>query len=619
MAEGGLVEGIFGGEAEEREDDGGLAGADAVAVAVAMDAARHDPELAREAAEYLAKQGRLTELQLHHFDTERRLAIEAARRKRFADRIRNGLLAGAALVGLGVIGALAYETWSALHDQDLVVESFSVPPDLGAKGLTGPVVGAQVRDRLNALQDETQSLEDSERASNEPGNPIRMEIPETGVSLGEIGRWLRQRFGHETRVAGEVYHVTDASGAPALALTVRAGNEPGVQVVQPDAAFDQLVQAGAEKVYAATSPRRFAQWLIQHGRAADARELLQGLAARGPLAQRAGAEAFLSSAQLALSNEDALAHASEAARLEPSNPNSQSALLAAEARLGHTEAAYQAGLKLLKLPPQSGLSREGRWVMNNQHRHNVDTLIGDYGDAVRNAEEAAVAQAANPGEPSRQLALAMDHGFLHELGPLQRFVREGYTHVDVARPEPAYLRAKLLLDRLQHDWASVLADRDRLRAVDPKDLLARGDAELSQAEALVRLGRREEANAAIEATPLDCYPCLRARGRVAALEGDRAGADRWFAEALRQAPDLPFAETDWGDALLAEGRAPEAAAKYASAHAKGPRYADALKGWGDALARMGRRNEAVAKYDEALKLSPNWPELRQAREAAAKG
>jgi tetratricopeptide (TPR) repeat protein len=138
-------------------------------------------------------------------------------------------------------------------------------------------------------------------------------------------------------------------------------------------------------------------------------------------------------------------------------------------------------------------------------------------------------------------------------------------------------------------------------------------------EALAHLGRRAEAGAVIAGPPeLDCDQCLRVRGRIAALEGDRAGAGRWFAEALRQAPDLPFAETDWGTALLAEGKAPEAAAKYASAHAKSPRYVDALKGWGDALAKMGRRSDALAKYDEALKLSPNWRELRQAREAVAR-
>jgi hypothetical protein len=33
---------------------------------------------------------------------------------------------------------------------------------------------------------------------------------------------------------------------------------------------------------------------------------------------------------------------------------------------------------------------------------------------------------------------------------------------------------------------------------------------------------------------------------------------------------------------------------------------------------MGRRNDALAKYDEALKLSPNWRELRQARDAVAR-
>src|SRR4051812_17029170 len=126
MAEGGLVEGLFGVEGEEREGEISVAGPDAIAAAVAMDAARYDPDLARQAAEYLARQSRLVDLQLHHFDEERRLAIEAARRKRFSDRIRNGLLAGTALIALGVCAAMTKIAWDAVNARGLVVEALAV-------------------------------------------------------------------------------------------------------------------------------------------------------------------------------------------------------------------------------------------------------------------------------------------------------------------------------------------------------------------------------------------------------------------------------------------------------------------------------------------------------------
>jgi hypothetical protein len=57
----------------------------------------------------------------------------------------------------------------------------------------------------------------------------------------------------------------------------------------------------------------------------------------------------------------------------------------------------------------------------------------------------------------------------------------------------------------------------------------------------------------INTTPLDCYLCVRVRGQIAALRHDASATDHWFAEALRLAPSLPSAESEWGEALLARG------------------------------------------------------------------
>jgi hypothetical protein len=51
---------------------------------------------------------------------------------------------------------------------------------------------------------------------------------------------------------------------------------------------------------------------------------------------------------------------------------------------------------------------------------------------------------------------------------------------------------------------------------------------------------------------------------------------------------------------------------------RGPHWADPLKAWGDVLAKQGHAKEALAKYDAALKYAPNWKQLKEAREAAAK-
>jgi tetratricopeptide (TPR) repeat protein len=139
-----------------------------------------------------------------------------------------------------------------------------------------------------------------------------------------------------------------------------------------------------------------------------------------------------------------------------------------------------------------------------------------------------------------------------------------------------------------------------------------------EALAMAKAGDVAGAETLISATPLDCYLCVRIRGRIAAIKRDWPSAERWFAEATRHAPSLPFAFSEWGEMRLAMGDIDGAVAKFEAAHHESPHFADALKGWGDALARQGQARTALAKYNEALEYAPNWKELKEAREAVAK-
>lgn len=139
-----------------------------------------------------------------------------------------------------------------------------------------------------------------------------------------------------------------------------------------------------------------------------------------------------------------------------------------------------------------------------------------------------------------------------------------------------------------------------------------------EALALAKTGDVAGAQALIETTPADCYLCARVRGQIAAARRDWPTAERGFAEAVRQAPSIAFAWSEWGDERLARGDLAGAIAVFQIAHQKGPRFSDPLKGWGDALARQGRWSDALAKYDEALEDAPAWQALRQARDTAAR-
>jgi hypothetical protein len=49
------------------------------------------------------------------------------------------------------------------------------------------------------------------------------------------------------------------------------------------------------------------------------------------------------------------------------------------------------------------------------------------------------------------------------------------------------------------------------------------------------------ATALMAQSPADCYLCVQIRALIAEAAGDPAAADRWFADAVRQAPELPLA------------------------------------------------------------------------------
>jgi tetratricopeptide (TPR) repeat protein len=127
--------------------------------------------------------------------------------------------------------------------------------------------------------------------------------------------------------------------------------------------------------------------------------------------------------------------------------------------------------------------------------------------------------------------------------------------------------------------------------------------------AKAKTGDSAGAEAIIATTPGDCYDCVRLRGVIAAEARQWGRADWWFARAVHDGPWLPFAETDWGQSLLARGQPDTAIAKFTIANQKDPHIADPLEGWGEALMARNQSQLAVIKFAEAEKYAPNWGRL----------
>ena len=592
-----LIGGVLGDESNDGQAEAGLSDGDAFAAAMALNATDRAASLDPRTAAYVEEQTRLLRLHIKHFDPG------VARRKRFGDRLRNALAAMAGVAILGAIVGLAAMSWDAAHDHGLVVEAFSVPPDLAQRGLTGQVVARQVLDRLTDLKMRTGgTMRAPGSYRNDWGDDLKVEIPQTGVSIGELRGYLRDWLGHETHITGEVYRT--ASG---LTLTARAGDRAS-SFSGPDGDLDKLVQQAAEATYAHTQPFRYSIYLLRAKRVAEERAVLVALTGDPDPGERAWAHLGLG---IAMGNEGdqagCVAEDHAALREVPQFAPALVNLLICEMKLGHDQEVMQAAERFLEA--QKSIDRDIEPGRRRGTRASAlllkDLADGDYAGAV-------VRGRASGDDENLVAALAQDHDL------------EGADRAAAAL-EPDYFTryaglGQAALERGQPAAIALLAKSVSLGA-DPSckcsvEILRSYTPWLAIAEA--RFGNPVAAKAVIATTPLDCYLCVRARGIVATARGGRREAERWFAQAIRQGPDLPQALTDRGAARLAGGDGAGALADARRANAVSPRNADALKLWGDVLAGQGQWQEARAKYDAALNFAPAWIALRQARATAAR-
>jgi hypothetical protein len=241
-------------------------------------------------------------------------------------------------VGIGAATGLCLMIWDAAHSNGLLIEPFAVPTDLAAKGLTGQVIASQVQDRLTEMQAVTLSFRPTRSYANNWGNDIKVEIPETGVSIGEFRRFLRDWLGHDTHITGELWH-TDAG----LAISARSSGERGATFTAPQSDLDGLVQKAAEHVYSQTQPYRYAVYLRgAPGRRDEARAIFQRLTASKSREEQGWAWqglATLSGPDGNSSDRYAAAMLRKAVAVYPDYTLAHVSLGGAEANMGHAEAA----------------------------------------------------------------------------------------------------------------------------------------------------------------------------------------------------------------------------------------------------------------------------------------
>jgi len=587
------------------------------ATAMALDAAERDPSLKRKTEVFLDAQVSLIDLHKHHLHEQ----FKHLRLRILEQRLGVLLRAMTAIVGLAIAIGLGAAIWSAAHDDSLVIEAFSVPPDMAERGLTGQAVAAQLQDKLAAMQNATKSARPAESYSNNWGNDIKVQIPETGVSIGQFYGLLVTWLGRETHITGEVFHA-----ATGIAITARGGSEGGGMVTGAEADFDKLLQQAAEKIYLRTQPYRYAVYLESSGPAQydRVREILQHLAAQN--SQRERAWAYIGLAVLDYQVGDlrqGIMDAHRALALAPDFAMAYENLDSDEAVLGHDEAslaAAQSAVEVLQRGRNVDMSDLARSVSLPLEQSDVDFALNDFAAALRDGEEITQLPDFNGSVEYARQANAVVQALLHS-GAASR---GAWRDLPPSR-DPLTLSTrdgtKILVDYWLGDWSAFLAEAPALERDWAKQSLAAGaSARLNDvmsrrliwpyiAGAMAMVGDFKGAHALIDKTPLDCYTCVRNRADIDAAERNWGGAEYWFEHAVRQAPSIPLGYLHWGRMLLAKGDFDGAIAKFKTANDKGPHFADPLELWGEALIAKNRSDLALAKFAEADKYAPNWGRL----------
>jgi tetratricopeptide (TPR) repeat protein len=615
MAESGGISGILGGEAET-PGEGAAADKpiplDPTAAALAAEAIKSDPALAEEASAYFRKQSHLIEIQTEHLHEQRALNLSLLKLRRFDERLKLGLrlfvILVATAIGLGVLMMVR----DAITSRRVVIEPFHTPPPLAARGIDGTVVAAMLLDNLSGLRDATRSTSAARGLSGAWSDNIKLEVPETGISIGEISRLLRERFGHDVHIDGDLVE-TPTDG---LSLTVR-GNGVLPKTFEGSAAeLGRLAVVAAEYVYSRSQPGRWASYLTDHGRNEEAIAFCKNAVRSAEPADRA---ILLSRWAVAISNSggsirESLGLERAAVKLQPDLWNSHNNIMNGLMVLADEEGAWEAGNEMLRVAGR----RPGR--APEIYFQNWDALTwnllpwlaGAIADAEFNAGVGSQVVSSGP-------IIADVYARLHDSEAAEFALKTaGQDPDDLGGNALAHnVRGRLALEA--GDAATAVTELEAFGTAfaNPSVSTENPGYQCWIAPAEEAAGHPDKADALLKSagTYVDCY---RFRGDLLDGRGNWPDAQKAYAEAVALAPDLPAAYYSWGVALGKHGDFGGAEAKLELANKKGPHWADPIKAWGDVLVKQGKIKHALAKYDEALRYAPKWKHLHEVRELAAK-
>ena len=622
--ESGFIESILdNGEAQERAAESLNSRADDVAAAIMMDTARFDPALSHEAKEYLRDQRALVRLQVHHFEEERVLGIEALKRKRYFDHMRMSFQIFMALVATAIAFSAFIMVWDAVHSRSVVIDEFDVSSNAVGQVPNGRIVSAGLLDVLTRIQVATRTSAERRSLSNAWTNDIAIEVPETGISIGQIENILKTRFGHDQHISGDV--VINYEGG--LALTVRGPGILAKTFTDGKRNIDKLLNEAGEYVYGQSQPGLWANYLASNDRDDDAIRFAEQTyptlpANEKPYVLNDWAIAIVDKGDPGAS-EKGLTLYRETLRLKPDYWTGYNNVMTTLTAMGDEEGTVKTGEQMMKVAggrPGRALEIEYQnydqqvWDLTAWIASNVADMESHGGIGTNASSTGAI-----------NLNIAQYETWRHDVESATVRIKTTVVNTKSAPDISSAALSKALLAEEFGDLKTAAAEWDNYATAykNPTVSILNPMYMCFAAPTYEKTGQPAKADAALDApkkatgysTFVDCY---RFRADVLELRGDWAGAQAWYANAIKLGPSIPSGYYSFGMALLKHDDLNRALEQFKLANQKGPHWADPLKGWGDVLVKQGHRAEALDRYDEALKYAPNWGQLKQARAAAEK-
>jgi tetratricopeptide (TPR) repeat protein len=575
-------------------------------------------DLAREAAgrgtadAFLKEQTAILRTQREHLHEQRALQISHLKWRRFNDWARAGWQLMLAALGAIVVAAIATALWDASRTDGLVVDAFTVPPDFERQGLRGDVVADDVVEGLSAIRKIAMGISYSitNDVSADRANDIKVDIPETGISVSDAWRYLRRWLGDERHLTGSVRDLGDGR----IALSLSLDGAGAMTEIGKPSDLPALEHKAAEDVFGAFDPVNYINYLSSQGRRWEAMESAARFVAASQGLLHADAYTLWAYTTVYATGDVGLGLARAQIAMNIYPPLAVAHVMAGRFDwfLGHDEAQLAEARIILSLHNEDQLPahRHGGFAeMQRQASSIVALLQGDFANALY----AGCSHTCT--EPGLIVTRAQLAARLHDVALAKQELGEGLAAGETDASNIS--EARFDIDAAEGNWRAAAADAEGISVYGKIASMSAPIVALTRATyagpllavAQAHAGRFADAEATIDATPRDCVACVTARGEIDAIQKHWIAATAWFATAAKLAPSIPFAHADWGAMLLHKGDYDDAIAKFAAAHAEAPHFADPLELWGEALMQKNRSDLALAKFEEANKYASNWGRL----------